>query len=97
MPGLFALAQHPAVQATQAVEAYFAYLDDMYILSRPGRARVIFDVLQAHLQASHALLCGAAVQAYVRRRRALTARSRVSDLLADARWANGPAPSRLPA
>ena len=55
MPGLFALAQHPALQATQAMllpgEVLFVFLDDIYILSRPGRARAIFDILQARLQA----------------------------------------------
>ena len=52
MPGLFA---HPALQATQAMllpgEVLFTFLDDIYILSRPGRARAIFEILQARLQA----------------------------------------------
>ena len=45
MPGLFALAQHPALQATQAMllpgEVLFAFLDDL----------CFFDILQARLQA----------------------------------------------
>ena len=32
-------------------EVLFAFLNDIYILSRPGRARPIFDILQARLQA----------------------------------------------
>ena len=51
MPGLFALTQHPALQATQAMllpgEVLFAFLGDICILSRPGRAHAIFDILHA--------------------------------------------------
>ena len=54
MPALFALGQHPALQEVQGSlapdEALFAFLDDVYVLCRPQRARAIFDHLAAALQ-----------------------------------------------
>ena len=53
MPGLFALAQHPALVAVQAQlhdgEAMFAFLDDIYVISLPTRTRAIFDLVQIAL------------------------------------------------
>ena len=53
MPLLFAVGQHPALVATQerlgANEWIFAYLDDIYILSRPERVGAVYAVLQDEL------------------------------------------------
>ena len=53
MPGLFALAQHPALHTVHTQlgpdEAVFAFLDDIYILSTPERTRTIFDAVQRAL------------------------------------------------
>ena len=53
MPGLFSLGQYPALLEIQAQlrddERLFAYLDDLYILCSPERARDIYDLLQAAL------------------------------------------------
>ena len=47
MPGLFALGLHPALVALRARlrpgEALYAYLDDVYLVCRPERARELFD------------------------------------------------------
>ncbi len=55
MPALFALGQHSTLQAVQQSlqdgEALFAFLDDVYAICRPERARPIFDRLEAELQA----------------------------------------------
>ena len=53
MPALFALAQHPALEAVQASlqpqEALFAFLDDIYVVSRPEPTHPIFERLQTAL------------------------------------------------
>ena len=53
MPGLFALAQHPALlaaqQSLQEGEAIFAFLDDIYVISAPERTRPLFNVLRTAL------------------------------------------------
>ena len=54
MPALFALAQHPALEAVQASlqpdEVLFAFLDDIYVVSHPDRTQPIFARLQTALQ-----------------------------------------------
>ena len=53
MPALFALGQHPALEAVQGTlrvgEAIFAFLDDIYIISPPERVRTLFDATAAAL------------------------------------------------
>ena len=53
MPGLFSLGLHPALEAVQAElrpnESLFAYLDDLYVLCTPERARIIFDLVRERL------------------------------------------------
>ena len=53
MPGLFSVGQHPALQAVQAqlqpTEALFAYLDDVYLVCRPERARDVFEIVRQAL------------------------------------------------
>ena len=53
MPALHALGQHPALQEVQHTlhegEALFAYLDDVYAVCSPGRARPILDALTTAL------------------------------------------------
>ena len=50
MPALFALGQHPALQALQAQlqadERLFAFLDDVYVVCSPDRVSAIYGVLQ---------------------------------------------------
>ena len=57
MPGLFAVAIHPALAATQAElqgdERLYAFLDDAYMTCDPERVCANFQVLQ------HALICNA--------------------------------------
>ena len=56
MPALFALGQHPALQQVNGIlqpgERIFAFLDDVYVVTTPDRARFLFnavrDALQAH-------------------------------------------------
>ena len=56
MPALFALGQHPALQQVNGIlqpgESIFAFLDDVYVVTTPDRARFLFnavrDALQAH-------------------------------------------------
>jgi hypothetical protein len=54
MPALYALGQHPALQAVQVSlrpgEHLFAFLDDVYAICAPERARPIFDALALQLQ-----------------------------------------------
>ena len=49
MPALFCLATRPALQEIQARlhpdDLVVAYLDDVYVLTRPERARASFDVV----------------------------------------------------
>ena len=49
MPALYALGQHPALEEVQRTlqegEALFAYLDDVYAVCSPARARPILDAL----------------------------------------------------
>ena len=53
MPALYALGQHPALRAVQDTlrpgEHLFAFLDDVYAVCEPDRARFIFDQLAAQL------------------------------------------------
>ena len=53
MPALYALGQHPALHEVQQTlregEALFAFLDDVYAVCSPDRARPIFDALGAAL------------------------------------------------
>ena len=50
MPALFALGQHPALQALKAQlqddERLFAFLDDVYVVCSPDRVSAIFGFLQ---------------------------------------------------
>ena len=61
MPALFCLAVRPALQAAQGMlqsgEGVFAYLDDVYLLTRPERARDALDTVSRNLGES----CGIAV------------------------------------
>ena len=61
MPALFALGQHPALQEAQAHllpgEHLFAFLDDIYVICEPDRARTIYDEITRNLQR----LCGISV------------------------------------
>eukprot|EP00973_Karenia_brevis_P032408 4469203-Karenia_brevis.AAC.1 len=61
MPALFALGQHPALVAARATlregEELFAFLDDIYVVCQPDRAKVIFDEVSRQL----ALNCGISV------------------------------------
>ena len=54
MPALYALGQHPALQEVQGSllpgEHLFAFLDDVYAVCEPDRARPIFDALAECLQ-----------------------------------------------
>ena len=54
MPALYSLGQHPALQHVQTRllpgEHLFAYLDDVYAVCEPDRARAIFDELSTALQ-----------------------------------------------
>ena len=53
MPLLFSVGQHPALLATQerleANEWIFAFLDDIYILTKPERVGAVYAVLQEEL------------------------------------------------
>ena len=51
MPLLFAVGQDPALVATrlEANEWIFAYLDDIYILTRPERVGAVYATLQEEL------------------------------------------------
>ncbi len=61
MPALFALGQHPALVNVRATlregEALFAFLDDIYVVSEPERAKSIFEEVGRQLQAH----CGISV------------------------------------
>ena len=61
MPALYALAQHPALAAVAAQlrpgEQVFAFLDDVYIVCRPDRASLLFNLVQQELHAQ----CGISV------------------------------------
>ena len=54
MPALFALGQHNALEAVRRElkddEELFAFLDDVYVLCTPERARDVFDVIKRCLQ-----------------------------------------------
>ena len=53
MPALYFLGQHAALEAVQAQlregEHLFAFLDDVYVLCQPERAREVFDLLESKL------------------------------------------------
>ena len=53
MPALYSLGQHAALEAVkrrlQPQEELFAYLDDVYVLCKPERARAVFDTLEEEL------------------------------------------------
>jgi hypothetical protein len=53
MPALFALGQHPALHSVssqlRAGEHFFAFLDDVYLVCPPDRARTLFDAIRAAL------------------------------------------------
>ena len=53
MPALFALGQHAALAEVRRYlrpdECLLAYLDDIYVITSPERARVVFDLLSLHL------------------------------------------------
>ena len=57
MPCLYALGQHEALQAAHAQlqpgEYLFAYLDDVYVVCRPERAREVYDIVRTSI-ANHA-------------------------------------------
>ncbi len=57
MPCLYALGQHEALQAAHAQlrpgEYLFAYLDDVYMVCRPERAREVYDIVRTSI-ANHA-------------------------------------------
>ena len=57
MPALFALGQHPALRAASAQlrhdEELLAYLDDLYVVCDPQRARTVFEIIKTAL-AEHA-------------------------------------------
>ena len=54
MPGLFALGQHPALEAIRrelrADETLFAFLDDIYLICQPERAGDVFNIAQTALR-----------------------------------------------
>jgi hypothetical protein len=53
MPALYALGQHPALEAVRPQllpgEPLFAFLDDVYVLCKPERTRHLFDALATAL------------------------------------------------
>ena len=61
MPALFSLGQHGALEAVQRNlrdgELLFSYLDDIYVLCRPDRARDVFDLLQEELRRHTGIEC----------------------------------------
>eukprot|EP00973_Karenia_brevis_P011853 1608801-Karenia_brevis.AAC.1 len=53
MPALFSLGIHGALEAAQLElqegEQLYAYLDDIYAITRPERSRAVFDIVRRHL------------------------------------------------
>ena len=53
MPALYLLGQHNGLEAVRRQlrqdEHLFAYLDDVYVLCQPERAREVFDILQKEM------------------------------------------------
>ena len=61
MPALFCLGQHDALQAVrdqlQPDELLFAYLNDIYVICKPERARDVFDLVESTLKAHTGISC----------------------------------------